>query len=239
MEITFSREDAVVTCVSNGHGALAKAREIQPHVVIVDVGLPDGDGYSVCRSLKADPATADLPVLLLANKQAPIDAAKAEACGAEAHSIKPFDTQSMIDRVRALAELPVAPATAAPAWSAGRATPAPAPLATAPTPRAAPAPMAAAPAPIATPAPVSAPLRTPPKPLPAATPRAAQPAASGGWSLGAAPGGAPRSPGPRTTPGPASGPPPPAVRAHRRRHRTKRPSNKRPQRLLPSLASPK
>ena len=144
MQITFSREDAQVICVANGAGALARARDSRPDVIVVDVTLEQGDGYSVCQSLKAEPDLAQVPVMLLANKQNPIDEAKVAACGAQGHAVKPFDTQTMVDKVRALANLPpvAAPAAwtprpaAAPVAQAKAATP---PAAPPPTPRPVPA----------------------------------------------------------------------------------------------------
>ncbi len=242
MQITFSREDAEVSCVADGSSALAQAQQRRPDVIVIDTTLSQGDGYAVCTSLKAHPNLAQVPVVLLANKQNPIDEARLAACGAESHSSKPFDTQSMIDRVRALANLPVIPAAAPASWTPRPA--AQAPVAQAPqAPLASMAPSTAAPprrptapstnfpatqapatlrAPTQPPISVAAPAQTTPRPVvqtPAVAPppqRAPTPQPmTGAWSMTPAPAGS----GPQTTaPGaPAqrtvSGAPPAAFRA--------------------------
>ena len=102
VQITFACEDIHVTAVSTLQEALAKAREAKPDVALIDVHLAGTDGYSVCQALKADPATAAAPILLLGNNAEPIDEARVQAAGAAGHILKPFETQALIDRVKAL-----------------------------------------------------------------------------------------------------------------------------------------
>jgi CheY-like chemotaxis protein len=52
-----------ILSAADGKGALEKAREL-PNLILMDVKLPDFDGFEVCRRLKADPETADIPVIL-------------------------------------------------------------------------------------------------------------------------------------------------------------------------------
>ena len=54
-----------VEVASNGTTALAAARTHSPDAIVLDIDLPELDGYSVCRALKADPATADIPIVML------------------------------------------------------------------------------------------------------------------------------------------------------------------------------
>ena len=63
--ITFANEDYKVTSVDNGEDAIAKARELKPDVILADVVMPKRNGYEVCEAVKADPALAKIPVLLL------------------------------------------------------------------------------------------------------------------------------------------------------------------------------
>src|SRR3954466_11881800 len=61
----LTRAGYTVHEVSKGRDALAKAREVRPHAIILDVNLLDTDGHTVCRALRADPEIASVPVLML------------------------------------------------------------------------------------------------------------------------------------------------------------------------------
>src|SRR5690606_13344570 len=61
----LSREGYAVRTASNGRDAVALARELQPRLITLDVMMPSMDGWSVLTALKADPATADIPVVMV------------------------------------------------------------------------------------------------------------------------------------------------------------------------------
>jgi CheY-like chemotaxis protein len=132
VQITFAHEDYELTVTDNGDAALAKARELRPHLVMADVYMPGKNGYELCAAIKQDPALQQVPVLLLAGSFEPFDEGKARAAGADAWIEKPFESQSLIDKVAALikASSPAAatsPAAAVPAPPVGAPPPAPAP----------------------------------------------------------------------------------------------------------------
>lgn len=102
VELTFSDGDYRVFCVSNGAQALKKAAEVKPDVALLDVIMPEKNGYEVCEALKADPATAGIPVLLLCGTFEPFDARRAEAAGASGHLTKPFESHALVARVEEL-----------------------------------------------------------------------------------------------------------------------------------------
>jgi len=102
--IVFAHEDIQVTAVANGDDAIARARELQPDIVLADVVMPGKDGYEVCSALKADPATRHIPVLLLAGAFDPVDEARAEQVRCDGVLIKPFEPQQVIARVRELVD---------------------------------------------------------------------------------------------------------------------------------------
>jgi CheY-like chemotaxis protein len=176
--MVFAVEDVSITFVDNGIDAVARARELKPDCVLADVLMPGKSGYEVCEALKADPATAAIRVLLLAGNFEPFDEARARAVRADDFIVKPFESQALIDKVRALVGLPAG--IPPPARSYAVASTEPAPFA--PRPR---APMAGMPArpPLAgsgfTPAaglqrPPAAPAGVPlPMPGPAGVPRPA------------------------------------------------------------------
>ncbi len=169
-EMTFAGEDIGVVTHEGVSGALARARELRPNAILVDVNLGDGSSYDLVKSLRTDGALGSVPVYMLYSDHSPLDESLARGAGAMGAVLKPFDTQAMIDRVRQ-AVSGVAPAVAP---SVPPAAPKPAVAAAPVAAPVAPAPRAAPPAPPAasmrapTPAPVAA-----PKPAPAAVKPAA------------------------------------------------------------------
>ena len=102
--ITFAVEDYAVSVVGNGEDAVAKARAAKPDVILLDALMPKKSGYDACEALKADPALAGVPIILLAGTFEPFDEARARAVGADAFLQKPFESQALINKVRELVE---------------------------------------------------------------------------------------------------------------------------------------
>jgi CheY-like chemotaxis protein len=142
MEMTFAGEDADLLAVENGELAIQQGRDFGPDVAFIDASLPGIDGYEVTRAIKSDPQLAGTAVILMASQHRPLDEARASEVGADAHILKPFDTQEAIDKATSLADqaealyeapsIPVArPATSPPmpvAQPSYRPTPPPLPL---------------------------------------------------------------------------------------------------------------
>lgn len=99
VELTFSEGDYQVICVSNGTEALKKVREVRPNVALLDIIMPEKNGYEVCEELKRDPSTSDIPVLLLTGTFEPFDEKRADAVGAVGHLTKPFESHALVSRV--------------------------------------------------------------------------------------------------------------------------------------------
>jgi CheY-like chemotaxis protein len=89
----------VVGCQS-GSQAVARARELQPDAIILDIMMPEINGYDVLRLLKGDPSTAGIPVIVLSVLD---DKQKAFELGATEYVRKPFEKDVLLDNVRALA----------------------------------------------------------------------------------------------------------------------------------------
>lgn len=92
-------ETAVAT---SGVQALRLARESRPDLVILDVNMPQMDGYEVCQELKADPATRDIPVILYSVRDQVIDVLKGLEVGAEDFITKGTWKEEVLDRLRGL-----------------------------------------------------------------------------------------------------------------------------------------
>ena len=110
--ISFANEDISITTVDNGDDALVKVRELRPDVVLADVVMPGKSGYEVCQGIKADPELRHIPVLLLTGTFEAFDEERATRIGAAGHVAKPFEAQTLVDRVKQL--LGRAPVAAAP-----------------------------------------------------------------------------------------------------------------------------
>ncbi|MFP8879580.1 MAG: response regulator [Myxococcota bacterium] len=100
--ISFASEDAVIIAVDNGDDAIARARQERPDAILADVVMPGKNGYEVCEAIKADPALAHIPVLLLTGTFEAFDAERAERVGAAGHIAKPFESQTLVDMVNDL-----------------------------------------------------------------------------------------------------------------------------------------
>ena len=85
----------------DGEEALLKIRANLPDVVLLDINMPGMNGYEVCMQLKADPATADIPVLMLTALTEPDQRVKGLQLGAEDYIAKPFDYRELVARVGA------------------------------------------------------------------------------------------------------------------------------------------
>jgi CheY-like chemotaxis protein len=93
-------EEFAVTTVSDGRQALETVAETRPDVVVCDVMMPELDGFEVCRALKSQPTTADLPVILLTARDRPEDREAGEDAGCDAYLTKPFSPLQLIDVIR-------------------------------------------------------------------------------------------------------------------------------------------
>jgi len=102
MRFILSRDGWQVSCHSDGATALQVVTDLRPDVVVLDVMLPNRNGFDILRDLRAEDATASLPVLMLTAKGQAKDRDRAEGLGASAFMTKPFANSEVIDRLRSL-----------------------------------------------------------------------------------------------------------------------------------------
>jgi DNA-binding response OmpR family regulator len=84
----------------DGASGLRMARERRPALVILDLMLPDMDGFDVCSKLRADPATAKVPIVILTALDHQESIRRGTACGAAVYLTKPFDPDQLLDTLR-------------------------------------------------------------------------------------------------------------------------------------------
>ena len=100
----LSRDGWHVDIHSNGETAVAAVRDRAPDVLVLDVMLPGRSGYDILADLRADAATAKLPVLMLTARGQKADRDMAMRAGADRFMTKPFANEEVLATVRALAE---------------------------------------------------------------------------------------------------------------------------------------
>lgn len=85
---------------TSGSSALAAARRLEPGLILLDVQLPDIDGYQVCRTLKADPATLPIPVIFVTSRGDVLYEAEGFPAGAVDYITKPISPPILRSQVR-------------------------------------------------------------------------------------------------------------------------------------------
>jgi len=91
-----------VLTATNGLVGLKKAQTEQPDLVVLDVMLPGIDGFEICHRLRANPQTAQLPILMLSAKAQAVDKATGLKVGADDYLTKPADAAEIVRRVKKL-----------------------------------------------------------------------------------------------------------------------------------------
>ena len=84
----------------DGGQAVEMAKMERPALIFLDVVMPSQDGFKTCRTLKQDPLTAHIPVVLVTSKKADSDRFWGKKQGADEHVGKPYTPEQMIDLIR-------------------------------------------------------------------------------------------------------------------------------------------
>lgn len=99
ISIRLERLGHVISSAGNGVAALDAARELRPDLILLDVMIPLLNGFQVLEQLKADAATAPIPVLMLTARGHERDIVAGLEGGAEDYIVKPFSFPELISRV--------------------------------------------------------------------------------------------------------------------------------------------
>ncbi len=88
-------------CVAHdGEAALQAVEESTPALILLDIMIPKRNGYDVCRSIRANPAWKDIPILMLTAKGRDVERERGLALGADDYIAKPFSTRELTDKVK-------------------------------------------------------------------------------------------------------------------------------------------
>jgi len=102
LQYNLSKEGYSVVSVSSGDEALYKARADRPGIILLDLMLPGIDGLEVCRRLRSDAATKNIPIVMLTAKGEESDIVVGLELGADDYIAKPFSPRVLIARLRAV-----------------------------------------------------------------------------------------------------------------------------------------
>jgi CheY-like chemotaxis protein len=100
LEMTFKKGGYEVVSCRDGQAALAAAAAVLPQLIVLDVMMPGLDGLGALRQLKENPATRDIPVVVLSAKGHALTRVEAEAAGAVLFLAKPFSPNQLIGEVQ-------------------------------------------------------------------------------------------------------------------------------------------
>lgn len=89
-----------VRCAKNGAMALITSKKNPPQLILLDIQMPDMDGYEVCQNLKADEVTRDIPVIFLSALDGVFDKVKAFTVGGVDYISKPFQAEEIVVRIQ-------------------------------------------------------------------------------------------------------------------------------------------
>ena len=98
----LTRAGFTIVIATNGVQGVAMAASEQPDLIIMDLTLPDMDGWEASRRIKADPATKHIPVVALTANAMAGDREKALAAGCDDFDTKPVELERLLGKIRAL-----------------------------------------------------------------------------------------------------------------------------------------
>ncbi len=99
LKIYFTGLQYDVDVANRGMDALEKTKHVLPHLIVLDIMLPDIDGYEVCRNLRTSTRTSHIPVIFLTQKDERSDKLQGLELGADDYITKPFDIEELKLRV--------------------------------------------------------------------------------------------------------------------------------------------
>ncbi|MCC6191595.1 MAG: response regulator [Anaerolineales bacterium] len=102
LSMFFGGHEFIVDVAGRGEEAVTLARRRLPDVILLDIGLPDFDGYAVCEELRQSPRTSHIPIIMLSEKTSLSDRVTGLGAGAQDYVTKPFDLEELRLRVQNL-----------------------------------------------------------------------------------------------------------------------------------------
>ena len=104
LEVNFDMEGFDVLIAHDGEEGIEVARRERPDIIVSDIMMPKASGIELVAELKGDPATSDIPIVLLSAKAQNADVRTGLDAGADDYVTKPFEPLDLVDRVTRLAK---------------------------------------------------------------------------------------------------------------------------------------
>lgn len=104
LEVNLEMEGHEVIMAVDGQDALTKVRADPPDLILLDVMMPNVNGWQVAEELKSDEATRDIPIIFLSARAMDADVRKGASLGGDSYVTKPFDPIDLMDLITRLLE---------------------------------------------------------------------------------------------------------------------------------------
>ncbi len=98
----FSRSSCAVIGAVTGRDGLRLAREQRPALILIDLMMPELNGFELCRQLRDDPTTTHIPRVIFSARESSADQAEALAVGADRYLVKPVGMKTLVGVVEGL-----------------------------------------------------------------------------------------------------------------------------------------
>ena len=102
LDFSLGMEGYDVVTALDGEQALEKIKSEKPDLIVLDIMMPKLDGYEVCKTIKSDSATKQIPVILLSAKGRNVDQKMGFDVGADDYITKPFSPRKLVERINQL-----------------------------------------------------------------------------------------------------------------------------------------
>jgi two-component system alkaline phosphatase synthesis response regulator PhoP len=102
LDFSLGMEGYEVVTALDGEQALEKVKSEKPDLIVLDIMMPKLDGYEVCKSIKSNSATQNIPVILLSAKGRNVDQKMGFDVGADDYITKPFSPRKLVERINQL-----------------------------------------------------------------------------------------------------------------------------------------
>ncbi len=96
---TLGSDNYQIVTATDGVQALEKVKKEMPDLVVLDVVMPNMDGFQACRKMKASPEVKDIPIIMLTSKSQKADEFWGKKQGAEVYLTKPFTDDALLEAV--------------------------------------------------------------------------------------------------------------------------------------------
>lgn len=96
----LSTADIEITEAENGEQALAAVAKQRPDLILMDIQLPVMDGYEATRQIKGNPATKDIPIIVVTSYALSGDEARAREAGCDDYVTKPYSPRALLAKIR-------------------------------------------------------------------------------------------------------------------------------------------